>query len=1176
MSTVSVALLACVAVGSIWDSSAPGQGAGGAAATEPAKVYVPYDQLKTVFEKEKQGVFLPYQEFQSLWAAAQGAPAAVDGAPVPYLISTARFNGAVGTELAQMQLELTVDILRDGWVEVPLGLSEAAVAKAEFLPENEKADQPKAQPLLRVVDGKYVLLTKGKGRRTLKLEFVRQLITEPGLNVLAFKIPSAAITTLDLEIPQENMKVDVEPMLAATTTQATGKDGGKVTKLQAFLGSADSVKLSWKPKSQAAAELEPVVIADQLQQIHVAEALVNYDIRFDLDVRRRGMDAFTIQLPADYRVTAVDGANISKWDLPESPAGQPQTLQVKLFSPVKDKYTLAVKMERFLKDAAASLPLTPILVQQALRGTGAIAITHSASRSVELRDLKNLARVDIGSLGEGFSANAAGQAGTIAYRFISTDYGATMDIATVQPRINLTQLWALGVSGDALELAGRLEYDVERAGVFQIAMTFPEPWELTSVEGASGANAPTGQAAVVDDHQLSGKGATRTLTVLLKKEMTGRFSIALRARNNRTSPDAPVEFALPLPDATNLHLYNGQVVVYLAEQLRAELQQADQLVALPLGKSVAWTNLAGVAPAMAFEYKAIDQAKPAGLKLKIAVKPTQVSAVVHRLVDIQQGYIQQQAVIQYKVLYAPTDTFYVQLPAAMAKDVQVSGDNIKEKAQIDKLPVNQAAALPAAHAEDQGDLVMLADAPPITGSSTASTEPATLPAGANGSYVIGYSLGDPPSGSKSVYYKVVLQSPVIGGYTLTVDCRQPFVPAPVGHSVDVEVLPILAAGKISDQSGQIAIAKAETLAIVNPSFKGLTPADPASAADLPYEKHRQTASLAFKYDNPPFELTLGVLSQAQAEVITTHARAAIIEQVLALDGALSTHGTFLISTSRGDRLAFTLPEGAKLYEVLLDGMEAQIETGGHPGERLVRLPRAAGQVSRFVLEIKYGLDGVSPARLPSVQFDKDLSVDVTLWRISLPQDTDVLRYDRNFSRPTGPQGEEMLRTLSEGLPNQLQWKLPQQGGQTLVYFKQGPPGELSLYTAGHQTFSILAWIVMIGAGLAMLPLAGRTRLKVVLVAAIALLVVHLYAPDFVRRFASVGTWGAVIVAIMWAGQWLVQASRARVAPAANGPAATPAKIVLPEPPKAPVAPPSAPATPPGDAGDKGNDQGSKA
>ena len=58
----------------------------------PKKVYIPYEKLKDVFESEKQGVFLPYDEFRRLWSSARGAPAGVAEAPVPYLISIARFT----------------------------------------------------------------------------------------------------------------------------------------------------------------------------------------------------------------------------------------------------------------------------------------------------------------------------------------------------------------------------------------------------------------------------------------------------------------------------------------------------------------------------------------------------------------------------------------------------------------------------------------------------------------------------------------------------------------------------------------------------------------------------------------------------------------------------------------------------------------------------------------------------------------------------------------------------------------------------------------------------------------------------------------------------------------------------------------------------------------------------
>jgi hypothetical protein len=1055
-------------------------------ASAPAKIYVPYEQLKKVLDNEKQGVFLPYDDFNRMWKAAQGAPAAVEAAPMPYLISTARFSGKVGAELAVMQLELTVDILQEGWVEVPIGLGEVAVAKAEFV---APADT-KVQPLLRVVDGRYVLLTKGVGRRTLKIDFVRQLVTQPGLNVLGFRIPSAAINTLELLIPEENMKVDVEPMLAAGTTAAE-VDGKKATKFQAFLGTADSVKLSWKPRTQAAEELEPVVIAEQFQHIHVAEALISYDIRFDLDIRRRGLDVFTLQLPADYRVISVDGANIAKWDLPTSQPAAPQVLAVKLFAPAKDKYTLTVKMERFLKEPNVQLPLTPAIIQQVLRGTGLIALTHVSSRSVEFRDLKNLARVDVGRLPE----DIRNQGGATAWRFISADYGATMVIAAVEPRISVTQKWALGVQADTLQLKGLLSYHIERSGLFQVSMNFPEPWEIVSVTPAD----------VVEDHQFAGKGDARKLNILLKKETLGDFTVEVAARMPRPAPDAPVAFVLPQPDAQNLLLYNGQLWLLLSDQLKAEVDGLDQLTAIPLGRGPnppainapnqppvqqqarvqeSWPAMDALAPAMAFEFKAVDRAKPAGARFKIALKPTQVSATVSQLVNIQQGSLEQEAIIQYQVLYAPVDTFYLRIPASMVDaDAQITGEGIKEKVRINELPADQR--------------------------TQASSSPAAPPpAGAD-------------AANKFVYYKVVLQSPVIGPYTLRVNSRQPFTPAKTGQAVTVTVEPILAAGKISDQSGAVAVVKADTLAILTPTFKGLTPADPSSATDLPYEPHRRSASLAFKYSAPPFELVLPVQSQAEAAVITTIASAAIVEQVLARDGTLNTHATYLLTTSRGDRMLVTLPQGAKLFAVLLNGSDAPLEAGPTADERIVRLPPSAGQITKAVLEISYGLDKASASRLVAPILNKSSPVPVqqTLWRLFVPAEDYVLRYDRTFSPLEPGQGQQTLKELAVGQPCNLEFKLERQGN-LLEFVRQGGPGELSVSIIGKEAFSIIVWLVVVLVGVLMLPLSGYRRVMWLLGVALAAMILHLWAPLLVGKAFSVGFWAMILVAAMWGAQWL--------------------------------------------------------
>jgi hypothetical protein len=1030
----------------------------------PAKVYVPYKELKGVFETEGQGIFLPYTEFQRLWRAAQGKPDAVAEAPFKYLISTARFHGDVTGQIATLHLELTIDILGDGWVQVPLGLGEVAVSSAAIV-ESENA---KIVPLLRVVDGEYVLVTKGKGRCVLSLDFVRQLETQPGLAVLKCRVPPAAITTLELLIPEENLKVDVEPMLAATTSQVDANDV-KATRLQAFLGSARDIQLSWKPKTQAAAELEPVMICEQFQHVNIAEALINYDVTLNYEIHRGGVDSFAVQLPGEFRVTNVTGANIAKWDIETSDeASGKQKLVVKLFSPAEDKYTLTVKMERFLQEAQARIQLVPIVTEKVLRRSGLIGITYSPRRSVQLEAVRNLARIDTGQLPSPLQE----QPRVTAYRFITSDYGGTLAIGTTSPRITVDQRWMLGVESDRLQLRGRIRYKVERTGIFELNMDFPPPWEVERI----------GPETLVDDYQLTGpapgvEGDIRKLHVLLKREKIGEFELEVTARAERSQAEGVVDFNLPLPDAKDLQSCQGQLVLLLADQLRAEVQSqnasGNQLQAIPLQQAEQWTTIPGLSPAMAFEFRAIDPNESQGVTFKIAIKPSQVSAIVHRLVNVQPGSVEQEAVIQYRIRYAPLDTFYVKMPKSLAdSEVQITGANIKEKPRLNELPPDQRV------------------------------EPA-----------------DPNSAVENwAYYKIVLQSRVTGAYDLRVRWREPFQMQQGAQATTLKVEPVLAAGKLSDQNGHVAIAKADTLAIGEPVFKNLIPADAGSAADLPYQAHRRIAVLAFKYNAPPFELSLPVIVQTEREVFTTIVNGVMIEQVLARDGLLNTHATYALVTSRGDRLPVALPAGAELTAVLLNGNEAPVEAGASRDELIVRLPPSAGQVSTFVLEVSYGLKEVSASNLAAPALPEAVPVQQTLWRLWIPDDYDLLWHNRLFSRLSSSQAHTFLQGLNEGRSGRVTFKLAGQG-KNFDFIRQGAPGTLLAVAAPREVVSIIVWTPIILLGLLMLKLSGFQRVLVILAGAVAGGAAHLYSPLLVDRILYIGAYPAVLVLVLWFAQW---------------------------------------------------------
>ena len=1022
----------------------------------PAKVYVPYEELKNVFETEGQGVFLPYRDFQKLWEAAQGRPAEISQAPFEYLISTARFDGKVNGEVANIRLELTLDILSKDWVSVPLGLSSVAVSNAKLV----KSDKTEIAPLLRVVNGRYIFTVRGSGRYVLELDFVRQLDTQPGLAVLEYSLPSAAITTMDLLIPEENLKVDVEPMLAATTSQVDVNDT-PATRLQAFLGSVSKVKLSWKPKTQAAEELESVIVCDQFQHVHIDEALIRSEVQLRYNIHRGGVNAFSIQMPDQFRITDVNGANIARWDITQKePPDREQLLKVELFSPVKDQYVLNIKMESFLQEAQTQVQLTPIITQNAFRQSGLIGITYSPRRTVHVENVTNLARVDTGQL----PGNLQAQAGVTAYRFITTDYKATLAIETTQPRISVNQNWLLGIDTDKLQLHGRLRYRVEKTGIFELNMNLPEPWKIESI----------GPDNVVDDHQLIGQGQDRQLHILLRRETTGNFELRLGLQSGRSMPDEIVDFNLPGPDPNNLQLYDGQLVLAMAEQLQPEVSERRQIQPIPLRQAQQWTSIPELTAAMAFEFRVIDTNSPAGGRFDISVKPTQISATVYRNINIQQGSIDHEAIIQYTIRYAPVDTFYLKMPAQFADEgVEITGENIKEKPRISELPQDQVA------------------------DSNSSSE---------------------ESQQEWAYYKVVLQSKVNNSYQLQVRARRTFKAGEVGQVSNVEVAPIHAAGRLSDQIGYIAVTKADTLAIAQPVTENLTAGDPGSPLDLPYTPHRASASLAFKYTIPDYKLTLPVVVQKEAAVFTTIVNGAVIEQVLARDGMLNTHATFFLATSKGERLGVTLPENAELTAVLLNGDEAPVEVGAAANERIVRLPPSAGQVSKFMLEISYGLKNARASKLIAPTLSKEIPVQQTLWRVWIPNGFYYLGHSRLFSQISDGQSQNMLYSLMTEQARSGSFKLAGQG-QVHNYVRQGRPESLLVLAMSREGFSILVWAVIIIAGVLMLKVNGNNRVMIILAVILVGGLVYLFQPVLVVQILKTAWFPTALVLLLWLAQW---------------------------------------------------------
>ena len=97
-------------------------------------IYIPYTKLRETFEKDGRGVFLPYEQFQELWKAAQASKlvAPQEKPPTGFLVSEIESNASVERDVVKITAKLKIELLTEGWHRVPLRLGDAAILSAKI------------------------------------------------------------------------------------------------------------------------------------------------------------------------------------------------------------------------------------------------------------------------------------------------------------------------------------------------------------------------------------------------------------------------------------------------------------------------------------------------------------------------------------------------------------------------------------------------------------------------------------------------------------------------------------------------------------------------------------------------------------------------------------------------------------------------------------------------------------------------------------------------------------------------------------------------------------------------------------------------------------------------------------------------------------------------------------
>src|SRR5215467_3873387 len=335
-------------------------------------------------------VVLTVEEYRTLHERAYPVEREPEPPPVEATLTRVdydlRINGeAVGAgELASGRATLTIDVLKDGWVRVPI--------PAGLLVREARLDG-KLVSLVSGVGGKggsqLSALLSHAGRAVLLLEIALPVTSSAGEESIALPSAASGVTRASVQLPRQGVDIRLTGGLLSEKSESANE-----SKWVAYGRGNESLAFTWRRKTEDHRATQPLRLRGSLTQLlGLGEDATSINAEVNLEVAQGVAHEVKIEVPDRVTVNQVLGAMVADWEVKGS------ELSVKFLEPVEQAARFVITGEtRVPRDGDIAIPLLRLLNVE--RETGGVAVEVLGAG--EIKDLKTegLESADATDLGE--------------------------------------------------------------------------------------------------------------------------------------------------------------------------------------------------------------------------------------------------------------------------------------------------------------------------------------------------------------------------------------------------------------------------------------------------------------------------------------------------------------------------------------------------------------------------------------------------------------------------------------------------------------------------------------------------------------------------------------------------------------------------------------------------------
>ncbi|NQT14817.1 MAG: hypothetical protein HQ582_18835, partial [Planctomycetes bacterium] len=410
-------------------------------------IYLPFENLRDVFEDEDSSIVLPYAQFLEMWnRLVEPAEQSIEP-PVNGVITRADYVGSVRGELVHLEATLDVEVLSAQWARLPVQFGDAAIASAQT--------EDGAVLLRGVGEGRYELLVRGQGKHQIKLSLVIGVKSATEGRSFAVQCPAVGVSNLELEIPEQDLAVQVVPR----RTSELRSDSEDATLVRAVLGSTNQFTVSWQPKSGSTDQAAGLANVTDTIAVDVGDGVVHTHAAFDYQILRGSLGELVVEVPTDQRLLDVQVSGLRDWQT--ETVDERQRVKVRLHAPATEKVRLELHTETPISEEA--FQVGHVRAVGVARESGILAVRSAEDVGLEYVARESITRIDAGGAPESLR-----KPGSTFYKFFTPDHKLSVLVSQLKPRIVVDSHISILLDKARVTTRGEFKYQVSRSGIFAL------------------------------------------------------------------------------------------------------------------------------------------------------------------------------------------------------------------------------------------------------------------------------------------------------------------------------------------------------------------------------------------------------------------------------------------------------------------------------------------------------------------------------------------------------------------------------------------------------------------------------------------------------------------------------------------------------------------------------------